>query len=111
MQIQKKKGFRKKAQKYIIDDDGYLCYKKYYNNKDSSSDESEDLDNKVFAKNYKNQKNINIIRNIHDEINHRCSKDTKNEMKKRKIIYRGYVNNIKYILSIDVLLIYIKRLF
>lgn len=26
----KKRGFRKKAKKYIIDKDGYLCYKKYY---------------------------------------------------------------------------------
>ena len=44
---------------------------------------------------------MNLIRNIHDEINHRCVEDTRKEMKKRKIIYRGYgyVNDINNILS------------
>ena len=40
-----------------------------------------------------------LIRNIHGEINHRCAEDTRKEMKKRKIIYRGYANDIKYVLS------------
>ena len=48
-----------------------------------------------------------MIRNIHDEINHRYVEDTRKEMKKRKIIYRGYVNDTKYVL-LDVLLVYEK---
>ena len=51
----KKRGFRKKANKYTIDSDWFLCYKKLIKNKIDDVDESENLnDNEI--------KNINVFK-------------------------------------------------
>ena len=60
---------------------------------------------------YRSPYKVNIydlIRNIHDEINHRWAEDTRKEMKKRKIIYRG-LSMILNMYYLDVLLVY-KRI-
>lgn len=56
MQKQKKRLFRKKANLYEIDKDGFLCYKKpdYYSGIESSSESSDDNNNNK----QKNESNI-----------------------------------------------------
>ena len=40
-----------------------------------------------------------LIRNIHENNNHRNWEDTRKEFKKQKYYYRGYINDFKYIVS------------
>ena len=40
-----------------------------------------------------------LIKQIHQNINHRNWEDTRKEFKKQRYYYRGYINDIKYIIS------------
>ena len=45
------------------------------------------------------QNEYDLIKKIHVENNHRNWEDTLKEFKKRRYYYRGYINDIKYIIS------------
>ena len=123
----KKRAFRKKAENFEIDKFGYLCYK-LPDLDESSSNSSEDVsdeetkkivdqNNKLEKKNKKNKKELiklgkytlykipyqenefELIKKIHVQKNHRNWEDTRKEMKKLRYYYKGYVNDIKYIIS------------
>ena len=126
-QENKKRLFRRKANNYEIDKNGYLCYKiPYYglgeDNSNSSSfeEKEEEIISEKHNKKKLSNKNKNfyfekglyslyiipfkineytLIRNIHENINHRNWEDTRKEFKKQKYYYRGYINDIKYIVS------------
>ena len=124
----KKRLFRRKANNYEIDSNGFLCYKipDYglgEDNSNSSNDEDKEEENNIEQpirkkhiikknKQYYFEKGLyslyvipfkinefTLIRNIHENNNHRNWEDTRKEFKKQKYYYRGYINDIKYIVS------------
>ena len=125
----KKRAFRKKAEKFEIDKFGYLCYKIPDNEENESSSSEIDSESGLEKEkkediNIKNKKNIkstkkeliklgkyslykipfqqneyDLIKKIHEENNHRNWEDTRKEFKKLRYYYRGYINDIKYVIS------------
>ena len=124
-----KRAFRKKAEKFELDKFGYLCYKipdKEENEStsseiDSDSEIEKEKKNDVKLKNkinsnytkkeliklgkyslYKIPFQINeydLIKKLHEENNHCNWEDTRKEFKKQGYYYRGYINDIKYIIT------------
>ena len=122
----KKRAFRKAAENYEIDNLGYLCYKipdKEEDESTESENDSQDENNKIketkvkLQSKKKSKKELikcgqfslyrilyqvneyELIKNIHEQNNHRNWEDTRKEFKKLKYYYRGYINDIKYIIS------------
>ena len=115
-----------KADNFEISKDGNLCYKiPGYGDEEENSLNSKDNGNKKETKNLKSLKKSNIrrkkeyikkglytlynipfkvneydlIRDIHIKNNHRNWEDTRKEFKKLRYYYRGYINDIRYIIS------------
>ena len=105
-----KRAFRKKAENYIIDENGYLCYK--MNIKNIIKEEDDIIDNK---ENNNNEINIDnslknfellripykidefeLIKTIHEKINW---DDTCKEFLKEGYYYVGYAYDIRYVIS------------
>ena len=120
--IEKKRAFRRKASNFAIDKDGYLCYKKPDNNRgdDSFKDSEDNLEKDKSNKDIQNNNNNNIltkkeliksgkyslfkipfkcneynlIKEIHEKINHRNIDDTRKEFKRLKYYYYRYTLDI-----------------
>ena len=123
----KKRLFRRKAENFEINNFGNLCYKiPDYGEDDENSYNSEENDfenenkkninikhktNKRKKQEYINKglytlytipfqvNEYNLIREIHIKNNHRNWEDTRKEFKKLRYYYRGYINDIKYIIA------------
>ncbi len=123
-----KRALRQKAQNYEIDKNGYICFKisdnkvkdkdslvrsfdSNNNNKNNHCNLNDKIDIKFSKKDllktglytlylipYKIGE-YKLIRDIHENINHRNWKDTHKEMKRQRYYYCRYVNNIKYVIS------------